>query len=405
MAKVFISHSWKDNEIARKIAQYLKHDRVDIWIDYARIKPGEGLPHRISQALEWCDTLVLIWSKGAVDSYYVGLEWQAALDMQKKIIFCLTDDAKRPAILRGFLYIDFKNFSTGYGQLIDALELKREQAPEQPSEPTEKIQDYSAPGKQKELKPKSAEAPTRIKTLNEKKNIIKITSLFVAILIIVFGGIYFLRSIISRNSQNKEKVAAQQAAQDSLKIYWEKWQSEMNTSYQQAQQRDSNATLDASFKVQTWQDFLTKYARDNPDSRRDDSLRTKANDRKIYWRNQATQDSVKAAEKARREQWQVEMDKSYERALRQDSYTSLTAANKEKIWQDFLNKYAEDNPFTGKDNDQRSNATRRRNYWRNLPPPIAKPPTEKTVKGMMLVLIHGGTFDMGDTFGDGDADE
>ncbi|MDZ7399434.1 MAG: caspase family protein, partial [candidate division KSB1 bacterium] len=33
------------------------------------------------------------------------------------------------------------------------------------------------------------------------------------------------------------------------------------------------------------------------------------------------------------------------------------------------------------------------------------PPTEKIVNGMTLVFIPGGTFDMGDTFGDGDDDE
>jgi len=33
------------------------------------------------------------------------------------------------------------------------------------------------------------------------------------------------------------------------------------------------------------------------------------------------------------------------------------------------------------------------------------PPVEKTVKGMTLILIPGGTFDMGDTIGDGEPDE
>ncbi|MCU0645135.1 MAG: formylglycine-generating enzyme family protein, partial [bacterium] len=38
-------------------------------------------------------------------------------------------------------------------------------------------------------------------------------------------------------------------------------------------------------------------------------------------------------------------------------------------------------------------------------PTIVTPPTEKSIKGMTLVLIPGGTFDMGDTFGDGADDE
>lgn len=124
MPKVFISHSWDDNDIARKIAEYIKRDGAEIWIDYARITGGESLPDRISEALEWCDTLVLVWSQSAANSYYVKLEWQSALDLKKRIIPCLLDDAKRPAILRGFLYIDFQNFDQGYINLCRALRLK-----------------------------------------------------------------------------------------------------------------------------------------------------------------------------------------------------------------------------------------------------------------------------------------
>ncbi|MBD3339990.1 MAG: TIR domain-containing protein, partial [Candidatus Lokiarchaeota archaeon] len=52
MSKVFISHSWEDNEISRKIAENLKRDGAEIWIDYARIHGGDSLPARISEALE-----------------------------------------------------------------------------------------------------------------------------------------------------------------------------------------------------------------------------------------------------------------------------------------------------------------------------------------------------------------
>jgi hypothetical protein len=124
MPKVFISHSWEDNEISRKLAEYLKRDGAEIWIDYARISGGENLPDRIGEALEWCDTLVLIWSKSAANSYYVGLEWKNALDLKKKIIPCLIDATKRPIILRSFLYIDFNNFERGYQNLARALILK-----------------------------------------------------------------------------------------------------------------------------------------------------------------------------------------------------------------------------------------------------------------------------------------
>jgi hypothetical protein len=121
--KVFISHSWEDNEISRKLAEYLKRDGADIWIDYSKIHGGDSLPRRISEALEWCDTLILLWSKSAKDSYYVNLEWENALDLRKIIIPCLLDETKRPAILRRCLFIDFKNFDVGYSQLAYAFDL------------------------------------------------------------------------------------------------------------------------------------------------------------------------------------------------------------------------------------------------------------------------------------------
>ena len=123
MRKVFISHSWEDNDISRKLAEYLKRDGADIWIDYTRIHGGDSLPRRISEALEWCDTLILLWSKAAKESYYVNLEWENALDMRKVIIPCPLDETNRPAILRRCLFIDFKNFDSGYRQLAYALDL------------------------------------------------------------------------------------------------------------------------------------------------------------------------------------------------------------------------------------------------------------------------------------------
>jgi len=88
MPKIFISHSWEDNDVSRRLSADLKRDGADIWIDYARIAGGDSLPKQIGVALKWCDILLLVWSKSAETSYYVNLEWETALDMQKRIILC-----------------------------------------------------------------------------------------------------------------------------------------------------------------------------------------------------------------------------------------------------------------------------------------------------------------------------
>jgi len=118
-----ISHSWEDNDISRTLAEYLKRDGADIWIDYARISGGDSLPEIIGNAIEWCNTMVLVWSKSATSSYFVKLEWTCALSNQKKIIPCVLDGAKLPTILSGFLYLDFKNFESGYRSLARDLKM------------------------------------------------------------------------------------------------------------------------------------------------------------------------------------------------------------------------------------------------------------------------------------------
>jgi len=387
MAKVFISHSWKDNDISRKIAHELKRDGAEIWIDYARIKPGEGLPDRIGEALEWCDTLVLVWSKSAAESYYVKLEWQCALDMQKKIIPCIVDDAKRPPILRGFLYIDFRNFTQGYEQLLNALDLRQLKPPVATTE---------------------ASKIPRQKKFKEKKKALKIAYILAAILIFGFTGIYLVNRFSSMNdtkSQNEQKIAEPTSTEDSLKTYWEKRQPEMKASYQQAQQNDRNTSLNAKSKAEGWHEFLTNFAAENPFSDEDDNQRAEATTRWNYWRNKVTQDSLAAADKAYWEKRQSEMNASYQQALRSDNNANLSARSKAQIWQDFLVKYDNDNPHSQDDDKQRNHAIKRKNDLLTPQPLSVKPPKEKTVKGMTLVLIPGGTFEMGDTFEDGASDE
>ncbi len=45
------------------------------------------------------------------------------LELQKRILPCLIDNTKRPAILHGFLYIDFNDIYIGYLNLAYALNL------------------------------------------------------------------------------------------------------------------------------------------------------------------------------------------------------------------------------------------------------------------------------------------
>ena len=297
MAKVFISHSWEDNHIAKKIAENLRRDGAEIWIDYANIKGGDQLPVRISKALEWCDTLVLLWSKSAADSYYVGLEWQGALDLQKRIIPSLIDDTRRPGILHGFLYINFKDFDKGYELLLQALDLKREKPTKPPRKPVEQV-------------------PS--KKVQPKQKIMKIISLFVAITIIGIGGIFLLQKFLANGTQQEQKIAEPKSNEDSLKTYWASWQTKMNDSYLQALKRDENTNFAASYKAQSWQDFLNNYPDDNLFSQKDNDHRSNAINRRDYWRKKATQDSIYTVDKAYWDKRQSEMNGGWIKQLQKN---------------------------------------------------------------------------------------
>lgn len=123
MPKVFISHSWEDNNISKQIASYLKQAGAEVWIDYARISGGDSLPEVIGEAIEWCDTMVLVWSKSAACSYFVKLEWTCGLTNQKRIIPCVVDNTRLPTILSGFLYINFGDGKQDFIELGRALKL------------------------------------------------------------------------------------------------------------------------------------------------------------------------------------------------------------------------------------------------------------------------------------------
>ncbi|MBD3338828.1 MAG: TIR domain-containing protein, partial [Candidatus Lokiarchaeota archaeon] len=161
MPKVFISHSWEDNEISRKLAENLMRDGAEVWIDYTKIEGGDSLPKVISNAIDWCDTLILIWSGSATGSYWVEEEWTCAHSLRKRIIPCVVDHTELPSILRSKLYINFENFELGYISLARTLKIRIKDSEEKhktPSEPETKKPEKKAepvtPAKKKPFIPK-----------------------------------------------------------------------------------------------------------------------------------------------------------------------------------------------------------------------------------------------------------
>jgi len=121
--KIFISYAWEDKAVVRRLEDELLTTDAEVWIDHSHIRGGHNLTMCINDALEWCNTLLLIWSKAARRSRWVKIEWTSANSIPKPIIPCLLDETKLPPILLGTVYVDFRNFDQGLEQLLRALKL------------------------------------------------------------------------------------------------------------------------------------------------------------------------------------------------------------------------------------------------------------------------------------------
>ncbi|MGH7595549.1 MAG: TIR domain-containing protein [bacterium] len=121
--RIFISHAWEDKELVRRLEKTLADAGAEVWVDHADIRGGDNLPERINDALEWCNTLLLVWSKPAKASHWVKLEWTNAISLRKLIVPCPIDGTPAPPIMANTAYVDFSDEKNGVRELLQALRL------------------------------------------------------------------------------------------------------------------------------------------------------------------------------------------------------------------------------------------------------------------------------------------
>ncbi len=137
--KIFISHSWADKELVRRLETELKTAGAEVWVDHAEVRAGDSLPKEISDALAWCDTVLLVWSRDAAQSHWVELEWACAVALRKLIIPCRADKTGLPALLSNLLYIDFSSVSQGMSQLREVVLSAQKPVAQTPATPAERL--------------------------------------------------------------------------------------------------------------------------------------------------------------------------------------------------------------------------------------------------------------------------
>jgi hypothetical protein len=124
---IFLCHSSKDKEFARRLATDLRARGLRVWIDEAEIKVGDSLIGKIEAGLDEADYLGAILSKTSVQSEWVLKELRVAMhreiDGRRVVVLpLLYQDCPLPAFLRDKLYIDFRdpiNYQAGVIQIVN----------------------------------------------------------------------------------------------------------------------------------------------------------------------------------------------------------------------------------------------------------------------------------------------
>src|SRR3954462_11498601 len=71
---VFLSHSSKDKDAVRAVAERLRADGLRVWLDDWELKPGDSVPSKIDDGLEQSRVLLFFMSANAFGSDWSRLE-------------------------------------------------------------------------------------------------------------------------------------------------------------------------------------------------------------------------------------------------------------------------------------------------------------------------------------------
>jgi len=124
---VFLSHSSKDKAVVRSMAERLRRDGLKVWFDEWVIKPGDAIPAKIEEGLEYSRVLVLCMSANAFGSDWAQLEagtfrFRDPLNQERRLIPLRLDDAPIKGSLAQFSYINWRpeGREQEYSKLLEA---------------------------------------------------------------------------------------------------------------------------------------------------------------------------------------------------------------------------------------------------------------------------------------------
>lgn len=125
---VFISHSSKDIEQARKLANALIEKGVEVWFDKWEILVGHSIIDKVYEGIRRSDYLAIILTKESVKSRWVQAELNQArkkeIESGRTIVLpLLFEECELPECLQDKHHADFRDFQTGMSDLLKQFSL------------------------------------------------------------------------------------------------------------------------------------------------------------------------------------------------------------------------------------------------------------------------------------------
>ncbi len=127
---VFLSHSSKDKQFAKRLNSDLRSRSIDTWIDEDNIPFGASIPKEIQKGIDRTDVLFVLLSENAINSRWVESEWQSKFFQQIDtgrivVIPILLEKCVIPTFLSDKRYVDFTTnaeYESNLSLLLDFLE-------------------------------------------------------------------------------------------------------------------------------------------------------------------------------------------------------------------------------------------------------------------------------------------
>lgn len=123
-AYIFISYARSDGKIADMLQERLMERGIQVWVDRTRLVPGAPWPTGLQQALDTCDTMLVLLSPRSLVSDAVRREYTYALKAGKTVIPVLIAPVTAfPEELRFVQWVDLtQRANQGYFDLLLALD-------------------------------------------------------------------------------------------------------------------------------------------------------------------------------------------------------------------------------------------------------------------------------------------